>query len=97
MYGACGGGHHDLRPYYGSRNPRAAADDAKVLGPLIAAAKAAAAPTPSCRRPLGSFAVLTKGERDAARDARARAGGRETSRRLGQGRPVAPGTCNRDP
>jgi hypothetical protein len=22
MYGACGGGHHDLRPYYGSRNPR---------------------------------------------------------------------------
>jgi hypothetical protein len=64
MYGACGGGHHDLRPYYGSRNPRVAADDAKVLGPLITAAKAAAAPTPA-PTPTG-FAVLTKGERAAA-------------------------------
>lgn len=44
MYGLCGGGHHDIRPFYDSHNPRAAADDSKVLAPLLNAARAAAAP-----------------------------------------------------
>lgn len=39
MYGACGGGHYDMRPFYGSHVPRRPGEDATVLGPLIAAAR----------------------------------------------------------
>lgn len=59
MYGGCGGGHHDLRPFYGSHVPRRSSEDAQVLAPLIAAAKSAS-------EPAASTAALSKGEKAAA-------------------------------
>lgn len=44
MYGACGGGHHDIRPYYGTNVVRRAAEDHQALDPLINAARALARP-----------------------------------------------------
>lgn len=59
MYGECGGGHHDLRPFYGSHVPRRASEDAQVLAPLITAAVKASAPA-------AATAALSKGEKAAA-------------------------------
>ena len=39
MFGACGGGHCDIRPMFGTHTCRQSSEDAQALAPLIAATK----------------------------------------------------------